>query len=172
MQRAPEESRPSPGQRLRTQEGRWRQTHRAASRDVTDGYQPSRAGKVQRQTQHQRQSAEGGGKKNSTVSVSSECKSPPSLLASPARRFGSSRRRHASLDATAQIVIRMTMWCNPKLSCAWSPESIFTPDLSILVRQPSDSHSSDYSRLIQMFLVGGMAGGSSRKISLDLWWGF
>lgn len=124
------------------------------SRDVTDGSRLSRAGKVQRQTQHQRQSAEEEG--NSTVSVSSECKSPPAPC-----HFGSRRRRHASRDATAPTVTGVTMWCNPKVSCAWSPESIFTPDWSVLVRQPSDSHSSDYSRLIQMFLEGG--GGCSGK---------
>lgn len=74
-----------------------------------------------------------------------------------------------SSDGTMQIVIRETMCCNPKLSCAWSLESIFTPDLSILVRQPSDSHSSDY-RLIQMWRKsrGNLPGfaGLLRKYSL------
>lgn len=69
----------------------------------------------------------------------------PATLASPAVMPA-----RQSSDGTTQIVIRVTTWCNPKLSCAWSLESIFTPDLSILVRQPSDSHSSDY-RLIQMW---------------------
>lgn len=130
------------------------------SRHVTDGSRLSKAGKVQRQTQHQRQSA--GEEGNSTVSVSSECKSPLP------HHFGSRRRRHASRDATAPTVSGVTMWCNPEVSCAWSPESIFTPDWRVLVRQPSDSHSSDYSGLIQMFLEGGVLG----KISLDLWRGF
>lgn len=99
---------------------------------------------------------------------------PPSLtspLPLHAPHFGS-RRRHASRDGTAQVVARVTMCCNPKLSCAWSPESIFTPDLSLLVREPSDSHSPDHSRLIQMVFSFCGGRGGPWEICLDLQLGF